>query len=237
MARQKRAIEESGWAHIILRGINRENLFYDDEDFERFRTTVERFQKEENFSLPIMCMMSNHVHFLLKDENNAYSQIMKKICVSFASYYNKKYDRVGPVFQDRFRSESVLDDRYYLAVIRYIFQNPSKAGICPANAYPHTILNRDELLTGFFGSESELMEFLNTEQDERCMDYDTTVSLRDEEAAAVIQELTGQNNPQMMQGMEKCPRDALLRELKAKGISVRQLSRLTGLNRNIIQRA
>jgi len=55
--------------------------------------------------------------------------VMRRICGSYVFWYNKKYDRIGYLFQDRFKSEPVEDDVYFLVVLRYIFQNPIKAGI------------------------------------------------------------------------------------------------------------
>jgi len=237
MSRQVRNLGKTGWAHIILRGINRENLFYDEDDYSRFLSTVSRFQKECGFELAALCMMSNHVHFLMCDTNGAFADIMKKITVSYAHYYNTKYERVGHVFQDRFRSEAVNDERYFLTVVRYIYQNPQKAGICAAAQYQYTVLNINGTLSGYFPDEQECLAFLNDNNDDRCLEYDSTGQLTDSDIIKLITELSGADNPQMLQGMEKSVRDSLLKELKHKGCTVRRLSRLTGINRNIIQRA
>ena len=79
--------------------------------------------------------MGNHVHLLLKDAVQQLDLIMKKIACSYAWYFNWKYERVGHLFQDRFKSEPVEDDRYYLTVLRYIHQNPHKAGIAATDDY------------------------------------------------------------------------------------------------------
>ena len=238
MPRRMRDVGSTGWVHIILRGINREDLFYDEEDYERFVSTLARFKRELAFEIPVFCLMSNHVHLLMFDENGAYAQAIKKIAVSYAAYYNKKYDRVGHVFQDRFRSEPVKDERYLLSVARYIYRNPEKAGICPAREYPYTFVQKnDGILTGYFSSEEELTAFLETDDTERHLEYDTGGSLSDAEAAELLRTITGSDDPQYVQRLDRAGRDTLLLQLKKLGLTVRQISRLTGVNRNVVQRA
>jgi REP element-mobilizing transposase RayT len=236
MPRQVRNLGSTGWEHIILRGINRENLFYDEEDFARFLSTVSRFQRECPFEIAASCLMSNHVHLLMHTENGAHSQIIRRITVSYASYYNRKYDRVGHVFQDRFRSEPVENDRYLLTVARYIYMNPQKAGICAAAQYPYTFVQTDGILSGYFNSPEELSDFLNTESNDRCLEFDSTSGYTDAEALELLASVTGSTNPQSLQGFDKTRRDEMLRRLKTAGLTVRQISRLTGINRNTVQR-
>ena len=81
-------------------------------------------------SLYNYCLMDNHVHLLLKPGSEPLSCLMKRIGVRYAAYYKLKYHRTGHLFQDRFRSEAVEDDSYFLAVYRYITLNPVKAGLC-----------------------------------------------------------------------------------------------------------
>lgn len=75
------------------------------------------------------CIMSNHVHLLLKIKKEELEQIFRRIGARYVYWYNKKYDRCGHLFHDRFKSEAVEDDAYILTVLRYIIQNPQKAGI------------------------------------------------------------------------------------------------------------
>ena len=227
----------TGWTHLILRGINRENLFYDAEDYARFFSTVSRFQKTCGFEIAVICCMSNHAHLLMYVENGAHAQLIKRITVSYAAYYNKKYDRVGHVFQDRFRSEPVNDERYLLTVARYIYRNPQKAGICDAAEYPYTLLRTDGILSGYFDSSEELYAFLNEDSGDVCLEYDSKAGVSDADALKLLETISGSSNPQDIQCLEKTSRDAILRKLKAAGLTVRQISRLSGINRNIVQRA
>jgi REP element-mobilizing transposase RayT len=113
----------------MLRGNERKSVFQDSEDKQRFLEGLEAKQKDISFSVYAYCLMDNHVHLLLDMHNNDLSAVMRGIAVRYATFYNWKHSRVGHVFQDRFKSEAIEDQRYLLAVIRYIHNNPVKAGL------------------------------------------------------------------------------------------------------------
>jgi hypothetical protein len=73
--------------------------------------------------------MSNHVHLLIRESSESLASVIKRIAVSYAQYYNKKYIRFGHLFQDRFKSEPVNDNAYFFTLLQYIHQNPVAAGI------------------------------------------------------------------------------------------------------------
>jgi hypothetical protein len=73
--------------------------------------------------------MDNHIHLLVKETAEPISVGIKRICGRFVFWFNKKYDRCGHLFQERYKSEAVENDTYFLTVLRYIHQNPVKAGI------------------------------------------------------------------------------------------------------------
>jgi len=113
----------------MLRGNERKKIFRDDEDRLRFINILHKKQSKTDLSIYAYCLMDNHVHLILRENNKEISLIMKGIATSYAMYFNIKYGRVGHVFQDRFKSEAVEDERYLMAVIRYVHQNPIKAGL------------------------------------------------------------------------------------------------------------
>ncbi|WP_231889827.1 transposase [Oceanobacillus sp. Castelsardo] len=129
MPRKARVRSKSGIYHIILRGANRQEIFHDEEDSMRFLQTIEKYKAKSEMNIFAWCLMSNHVHLLIKEGNENISITMKRIGVSFVSYYNWKYRTIGHLFQDRFKSENVETKQYLLTVTRYIHQNPVKAGI------------------------------------------------------------------------------------------------------------
>jgi len=129
MPRAARKKSETNIYHIMFRGINRQNIFTDDEDNERFIETLAKYRREIEYEIYAYCLMGNHVHLLIKEGNEELSNTMRRIGASYVYWYNWQYDRKGHLFQDRYKSEPVEDDTYFLTVLRYIHQNPLKAGI------------------------------------------------------------------------------------------------------------
>lgn len=129
MPRKARKKSESGIYHIIMRGINRQIIFEEEEDFVKFLQTIQDYKKKCGYEIYSYCLMGNHVHLLLRIGEEPLEQVMRRICGSYVYWYNWKYQRVGNLFQDRFKSETVEDDAYLLTVQRYIHQNPIKAGL------------------------------------------------------------------------------------------------------------
>lgn len=127
MPRQQRKLSKTSIYHIMLRGNERKNVFGLDEEKQQFLEAVSKKQKELGFSIYAYCLMNNHVHIVINSQEKDISTIMKGIAIRYASFYNKQHNRIGHVFQDRFKSEAIEDERYLMAVIRYIHNNPVKA--------------------------------------------------------------------------------------------------------------
>ncbi|MFZ5754015.1 MAG: transposase [Bacillota bacterium] len=135
MPRYARMWSDSRIYHVMLRGNNRENIFIDDADKNRIIDTLRDKKAEGEYYLFAYCVMDNHIHLVIKEGTDSLPRSIKRIAASYAYYFNKKYRRIGHVFQDRYRSENIEDDRYLLAVIRYVHQNPLKAGIGSIEKY------------------------------------------------------------------------------------------------------
>jgi len=127
--RQARIKGEFSIYHIIQRGNEKKNLFLSSEDNAKFVEILGRMKIKYKFFLYAFCLMGNHVHLLIDDNGNDISKIIKSVNVSYAQYFNRKYQRCGHLFQDRFWSELVKDERYFLQVSRYIHNNPVRAGV------------------------------------------------------------------------------------------------------------
>jgi len=127
LARVARERSRTGIYHIMLRGINRQTIFEDNQDRVRFLDTLEEYKDICEFVFYGYCLMDNHVHLLIKETKESVSDIIKRICSSYVYWYNAKYKRCGHLFQERFKSEIVETDSYFLTVLRYIHQNPLKA--------------------------------------------------------------------------------------------------------------
>ena len=131
MPRHARRRSSSGIYHVILRGANRQEIFHKEEDRIRFLDTLNRYRIKNGVRVLAWCLMDNHVHLLLREQDNNLSDLMKRLGISYASYYNWTYGTNGHLFQDRFKSEVVESYGYLARVVRYIHMNPVKAGLSP----------------------------------------------------------------------------------------------------------
>ena len=114
--------------HIIVKGIGRQNLFEERADYEKMKSILSTVKSEMEFDLYSYCLMTNHVHLFIKEKNAGdISKIMSKILSHYATWFNVKYIRSGPLFNNRYLSEPVEDEKYFLNLVRYIHQNPLKA--------------------------------------------------------------------------------------------------------------
>jgi len=253
LPRKARQRSESGIYHLMIRGINRQHIFKDVEDMRYFLQVLHKLKNECEFALYGYCFMGNHVHLLLHENSVSISQIMRKLGSSYVYWYNRKYERVGYLFQDRFKSESVEDDSYFLTVLRYIHQNPFKAGLTASikqykwSSYPDYLSTKgatdiDFALNIFSQSRKkaidQFIDFHNEKNDDCCLDMETIQRLPDKEAIEIITGLCGVEKPSDLQKVSASDRDAYLKQLKEKhNLSIRQIERLTGIDRNVVFRA
>ncbi|MBP1924539.1 REP element-mobilizing transposase RayT [Sedimentibacter acidaminivorans] len=129
MPRKARVISNTGIYHIMTRGINKEQIFKKEINKVKILEIIKILKEDVQFDAIAYCIMDNHIHLLIKAEENELRTLMKKLNVKYAMHYNSAEKRNGHVFQDRFRSEAVEDDKYMLGAIRYIHNNPVKVGI------------------------------------------------------------------------------------------------------------
>ncbi|MFA7573494.1 MAG: transposase [Lutispora sp.] len=129
MPRLARKKSETGIYHIMLRGIDKRDIFMSKWDYGKFLEYIKKAKDKSAFQVFGYCLMTNHVHMLLKTEMDDIGDIIKRIAVGYAQYHNIRNGRTGHLFQNRFRSEVVDTEAYFLTVLRYIHQNPVKAGM------------------------------------------------------------------------------------------------------------
>jgi len=115
--------------HVIGRGNIRQWIIEDDEDFEYYVEQLRKYQQKFAVSLFHYCIMSNHVHLLLRSEeaDDAITRMMKGVHMVYAKHFKRKHETTGHVFEDRFKSWHVNSDAYLLECGRYIERNPVRA--------------------------------------------------------------------------------------------------------------
>ncbi len=138
MARKPR-LEIPGFYHILNRGVERRDVFLDRSDFGTFEELLCSAVKTYGVTLHNFCLMSNHYHLLVEIERPTLSRFMRLLNMNYAIYFNKKYYRSGHLWQGRYKSWYVTDDAYLFTLMRYIEQNPLKAGIVEKlEEYPYS---------------------------------------------------------------------------------------------------
>ncbi len=130
MGRKPRIEYEDAVYHVIQRGNNKEHIFEKDNDKQYLLKLIEQSKQGLGFRLFGYVVMSNHYHLLMQTKQKPLNNIMHRINGNYGRYYNLKYQRSGHVFQGRYKAILVQDERYLLAVLRYIHRNPIEAGIC-----------------------------------------------------------------------------------------------------------
>jgi REP element-mobilizing transposase RayT len=129
MARPGRIELAGGLYHVITRGNERKAVFRDDHDRSRYLERLAGYREKFSFQLLAYCLMDNHVHLAIETGKVPLSKIMAGLQSSYTQYFNRRHDRVGHLFQGRYKAFLVEEDPYALALVRYIHENPVKAGM------------------------------------------------------------------------------------------------------------
>lgn len=174
---RKTNFQEDGYYHIYNRGVEKRDIFLSEEDYQAFFDILRSYlspslqiqgralqrirshRLDEEVKLLSFSLMPNHFHLLFQQKNaDSLTNLMRRVLTAYSMYFNEKYDRVGSLFQGRFRAKEVLTDEYLLHLSRYIHLNPVKAGLV-------TIGNLSEFNWSSYGSylERTKQEWINSD--------------------------------------------------------------------------
>lgn len=135
MARKQRIYYPGAIYHVITRGNNKEYIFSKTEEKSDYIDIIRRYKKKYEFKLYSYCIMDNHAHLLIEVGSFPLNKIMQGIQLVYTQRYNRKYERTGHVFEQRYKSKLCNNDQYLLQLIRYIHQNPLHANIGEGLSY------------------------------------------------------------------------------------------------------
>ena len=231
----------------MLRGINGQQIFADSEDYEKLLEILKYCKAISEFEIFAYCLMSNHIHLLLQENKEPIELVMKRIATRFVYWYNIKYQRVGHLFQDRFKSEPVENDEYFLTVIRYIHQNPVKAGICKKpQDYNYSSYNeffrKETLVDCDFVFEmietDDFIKFNNEKAFEQCLDIEEkpTIRVTDEQAKKIIMKYSKCRSISEFEVLPTDLKEKYIKKFHANGVSIRQISRLCGETKGLVEK-
>lgn len=265
MSRKLRQHTFTGIYHVMLRGINKQNIFFCEDDYVRMMEILRDapFKKNEMTNevlsdrlctIYAYCILDNHVHILIREGEMGISDLMQSIEIKYAKSYNIRYERVGHLFQGRFESETVDDSEYFYTLLRYIHRNPVKA--MEANTpeeYPYSSWNEytnhpSNILQVLKPSAiqtvlrkyplPELTEWVNTNVDDNCLDMNRFPNpLSDREAFEILSEISGFKNPEDFRLLDPPTQIYFLLQAIQRGVSLRQASRLGTITYHLIRKA
>jgi REP element-mobilizing transposase RayT len=129
MARQPRDDAPGVAHHVMIRGIERRAIFVDDTDREDFLVRLARLALELGFLVFAWVLMPNHVHLVVRSAHAHISRLMSRLGTGYARRFNERHERVGHLFENRFRSRRVMDDADLLGLVLYVTRNPLEAGL------------------------------------------------------------------------------------------------------------
>lgn len=131
MPRTARVTIENGCYHIITRGNQKQRVFEDYGDYEKYLKLLTKYKNKYRFKFYCFCLMPNHVHLIIEVNNaSLLNKIMRSLNLSYTLYFNLKHNKVGHLWQDRFKSKIIGKDAYLIECINYIEANPVRASLC-----------------------------------------------------------------------------------------------------------
>lgn len=248
MARTARSGGESGIYHVVSRGVGQQLIFESDADRRRYLDSLGLLLEETGGELLAWCLMDNHVHLLIRQGIGELSSTMRRLNSGYALYFNLVHGRSGHLFQGRFSSEAVDTDEYLMTVVRYIHHNPRIAGITSGTSYGWSSYDAyisgeipagGDLVVGVFGGIAAFKAFHDQDDpDAPCIDVKARPRRVDDgQALQIALELLGDEGLGQAKSLPREERDAVLAQLKARGLTVRQIQRLTGVSLGVISKA
>jgi len=114
--------------HIITRGNQQQSIFLDEDDYSIYLTRIKRYKKRHSFRIYAYCLMPNHVHIIGQPIGaSGLSKFMQGLSRSYTAHFNKRYNKVGHLWQQRFKSKAITEESYLIECIQYVEHNPVRA--------------------------------------------------------------------------------------------------------------
>lgn len=252
MTHLQRRVCESNIYHVVNRGVGKQIIFESEEDKRSFYNMLMRACGNYPVRVYAWCLMDNHVHLLLKGEMDQISAFMRNVLSTYAIGFNKRYDRSGHLFEGRFQSEPIESDAHFLAAVRYIHQNPQKAGLAPVENYRwssygeyvnqappigRTILAETEFTLNLFGSLHEFVLFHGVAAPDCFLEpEDSKTTAGNKRALRIAIDELGEKGLFNVKSLPKDERNEAISRLKGRGLTLRQIERCTGISRSQIAR-
>src|SRR5919106_5633941 len=129
MGRQPRAEFRNALYHVFARGNRRERIFHDHDDYQLYIEELQKLSRDLGVDVLAYCLMPNHPHLCLRTRDTPLSRFMQRLNTFHAKRFNQKYDTSGHLYQGRYRALLIEERMHLLRLVRYIHQNPTRAGL------------------------------------------------------------------------------------------------------------
>lgn len=254
MPRVARHKSSSKIYHVMLRGVNKQKIFLDNQDRKMFIKILLKSKEKYKYSIYAYILMNNHIHLELMD-NDIMSNIVHYISSTYAMYFNYKYSRVGHLFQDRYKSKPVENENYLITLLRYIHQNPQKAGIGLVDKYKWSSYkdyiegwknivdidyifdiidkNREKAIQKFIYINKKVVKLESKE----ILEFEMKAKLEDSELKDIITNLIGNEDMKNFSKFNIKEKEKIIKKLKEiKGTNATQISKILKDNERCIER-
>ncbi len=186
-----REFAPDSYYHVYNRGVEKRHIFLDEQDYRVFIGLLKRYLSHDvhrkpdrhlkrnvsqHVSLLAYCLMPNHYHLLLyQTSEDGVTQLMRRVITGYVMYFNDRYQRVGALFQSKYKASHINADAYLHHISRYIHQNPDKYETWSASSLPYylnkkktpTWLNTAPVLELFQNDAKVYHEFLKEYEENR----------------------------------------------------------------------
>lgn len=174
--------------HVYNRGVNKRNIFLDDSDYSVFLNLFKRYLSDDSpdrfnriyknlsdeVKLLAFCLMPTHFHLLIyQEKQTGMTNLLQRVMTSYSIYFNKKYRRVGPLFQDIYKASRISSDGYLQHISRYIHLNPERWRDWKFSSLDFYLGNKQaewldqKILLELFEDQNEYLDFVSDYEDHK----------------------------------------------------------------------
>ena len=236
---------------MIFRGNDKQDIFYDDQDRYVFLDRMQITQDKFKYDIFSYCLMNNHIHMVIKVKDDLLSKSMHNLGIRYSMYFNKKMDRRGHLFENRYLSKKVENLDYFLNVCKYVHRNPENAKIEKTEKYKWSsyqdyikntrkIINSKILLHYFNDDLNEFIKYTledNKNNLDKYAEYEIINKISENELIDIIKTKFDVQNASDVSLVNKYEREKIIKKLAyIDGTNINQLARITKISRYEIKK-
>lgn len=248
MSKRNRVRAGSDIYHVMIRGVEQRDIFLDDRCRRRFLDILDDSMAAYDCDLYAWCLMTNHVHLLLRIGFEDLAKLMQRLDGTYAQYFNWRYGRVGPLYDGPYTSLPVEDDAYLMQVICYIHENPVKAGMADSpgdyqwSSYSEYLRPEESTRTktsgllDLFGGANGFREAHLKFSGAACPENDN-IFIDDDVAKTLLENILDAEGVSSLLDLARARRDEVVIDLRLHGVTVLQITEMTGVSRDMVYRA